>query len=422
MSNKNTFKRLIGVGAFACCSAILLSVTAQSARSQQIPSVSDLGGMIGGTLRFYQSLNDANEPEAAESVIPEALYTDKAAAEDPASEEAPAEDADRSLPDFTEDGDLEFIPLTTTVPADRASTAADAADTSGAADTPDTADTPDSAENDWMEDGDSGRESDNTAAEKEDKDSKENKEDKAPVPGTVTETGTADAGKTDADPTGTETAEESADGKDADWMETVETEDGGEELTAAASVTLTLSVDNKNHTEYLHGYEDGTARPGGKITRAEACQILYNLLKSRPKERAVLSDVKDGAWYAEPVRLLAACGIVDCPGDKARPDDYMTRAELVSALTRLVQSNGTGKNTFSDVTPSHPYYAAIIKAVGLGWVNGYEDGTFKPDGSITRAEAAKVVNRALNRNPDKDWIDANITESLYSDLTPDHWA
>ena len=438
MSNKNTFKRLIGVGAFACCSAILLSVTAQSARSQQIPSVSDLGGMIGGTFRFYQTLNEENGEAAADAVIPETMALDrmsadktsadktsaekttaeKTTAEAPSSEEAEPEDAARSLPDFTEDGDADFIPLT----AAPELSAADPEPVDAVADDNRTAAEPSApaasgAENDWM---DSGSESAEPAAGKDDKDDGE--ENKAPASGTLTETGTADARKTDADKTDAEPVEEAADGKDGDWMETVETENGGEELTAAASVTLTLSVDNNNHTEYLHGYEDGTARPGGKITRAEACQILYNLLKSRPKERAALSDVKDDAWYAEPVRLLAACGIVDCPGDKARPDDYMTRAELVSALTRLVQAGSAGKVSFTDVPVSHTYYNAIAKAVGLGWVNGYEDGTFKPDGSITRAEAAKVVNRALNRNPDKDWIDANITESLYSDLTPDHWA
>ena len=415
MSNKNTFKRLIGVGAFACCSAILLSVTAQSARSQQIPSVSDLGGMIGGTLRFYQTLNEENETVAEDAVIPAAL------SENTAAEEAHAEDADRALPDLTEERDADLIPLTKSQelakgqePAAAVSEPAGMAGTLTAAESS----APD-AENDWMDNGkeDAEPSADTAPAEKDGKDGTE--EEKAPASGSLAESGTADARQTDAEKTDTETAQEAGDSRDGDWMET---EAGGEELTAAASVTLTLSVDNKNHTEYLHGYEDGTARPGGKITRAEACQILYNLLKSRPKERAVLSDVKDNAWYAEPVRLLAACGVVDCPGDKARPDDYMTRAELVSALTRLVQAGSAGQVSFTDVPVSHTYYNAIAKAVGLGWVNGYEDGTFKPDGSITRAEAAKVVNRALNRNPDKDWIDANITESLYSDLTPDHWA
>ena len=448
MSSKKTVRRLIGVSVFACCSAILLSVTAQSARSQQVPSVSDLGDMIGGTIRFYQSLNEENEAGSAEAAAPEEAVPAQPAA-DPADD---AGGAVRTLPDFTEEDPADTVPAAVSVIDTEPAGITDSLSLTSA----DPASSPVSltsaaGNDDWMENGADGKKPDESAGQTAD-DGKSADEEKKESAGQTADAGEekteADAGKTDAGNTGGNTggktggntgedksgessgaSDEKSDGKSGgkeekseDWMETVETADGGEELTAAASVALTLSVDNKNHTEYLHGYEDGTARPGGKITRAEACQILYNLLKSRPKERASLSDVKDDAWYAEPVRLLAACGIVDCPGDKARPDDYMTRAELVSALTRLVQSGSAGKVSFTDVPPSHPYFNAIAKAVGLGWVNGYEDGTFKPDGSITRAEAAKVVNRALSRTPDKAWIDENIKEALYSDLTADHWA
>ena len=437
MSNKRTLKSLIGVGAFACCSAVLLSVTAQSAQSRQIPSVSELGDMIGGTIRFYQSLNMESEAAGAGAAVTEEPAPEAVIPEDPTPEEHEA-DVSRaafSLPDFT--GEDAQAGTTAAEPDTAGMVTAGVIDgeTAGITDSlsltsADPSSSPVSltssaaGDDDWMEGDGSGKKADEPADEKPAEESPAEKEKSSSEEEKSSEEDKKEAAageKTDADKT-EKTGSEKAAEKSDDWMETVETADGGEELTAAASVTLTLSVDNKNHTEFLHGYEDGTARPGGKITRAEACQILYNLLKTKPKERAALSDVKDDAWYAEPVRLLAACGIVDCPGDKARPDDYMTRAELVSALTRLVQTESAGKVSFTDVSASHPYYSAIAKAVGLGWVNGYEDGTFKPDGSITRAEAAKVVNRALSRTPDKEWIDENIKDALYSDLGPDHWA
>ena len=407
MSNKNSLKRLFGVGAFACCSAILLSVTAQSARSQQIPTVNDLGGMIGGTIRFYQSLNDEAEADA----VPEAPVQAEAAEAVVVNEAAEV----RSLPDFSDPAPVsssvsvideaeEEAKQAPEMTAVLSLNAAEPDQASAAAQTP--------AEDDWMKEDDAGQTAaagSTTAAEPEKTASSE-----ADKP--------SGSGKDGKEPAAAEDKENKEEEKkaDDDWMETAD--DGAEELTAVASGKLSLGIDNARHTEYLHGYEDGTARPGGKITRAEACQILYNLLRTKPSNRASLSDVKNDDWFAEPVRLLAAYSIVDTPGDKARPGDYMTRAELVSALSRLVSAESKGEVSFSDVPASHPYYDAIAKAVGLGWVNGYEDGTFKPDGSITRAEAAKVVNRALSRTPDKDWIDANVKDSLYSDLAKDHWA
>ena len=104
MSNKRTLKSLIGVGAFACCSAVLLSVTAQSAQSRQIPSVSELGDMIGGTIRFYQSLNMESEAAGAGAAVTEESAQTAVIPEDPIPEEP--EDVSRavfSLPDFTEE-------------------------------------------------------------------------------------------------------------------------------------------------------------------------------------------------------------------------------------------------------------------------------------------------------------------------------
>ncbi len=413
MWNKRPLKKLLGLGVFACASAVLLSVTAQSARSERVPTVSEVGSMIGGTFRFVETLKE----EAAENADPTAIPVEIPEEPEidwimtPLDVQDPAPDSSETamkLDDLSGLSDSLSLSSASSASSDEPASGVDSLQ-SGTAIASDagTAAAGASSGDDWMtgETPSDGAEKKAPAGEAGQEESKNKQEAGAGKQSDAAETPTA----------GEEEAAETA----GDFMET---DDGGEELVAAASVTLSLQANNKNHTEYLHGYEDGTARPGGTITRAEACQILYNLLASKPSDRAVLKDVKDSDWFAEPVRLLAAYGIIDTPNDKARPTDYMTRAELVSALSRLVAANTSARVTFTDVPASHPYYADIAKAVGLKWVNGYEDGTFKPDGSITRAEAAKVVNRALSRTPDTAWIDGNLSGDLYSDLTKDHWA
>ena len=196
----------------------------------------------------------------------------------------------------------------------------------------------------------------------------------------------------------------------------------GEELVVTARTSLTLKKSGSVHTPFFHGYDDNTFRPSGKISRAEGCQILYNLLSEVPTERARLSDVPANAWYYDAVASLAAYGVIDVTNAEARPSDPMTRGEFVSALAYFFPGKVGAGETFTDVEIGYPYYGAVQKASALGWVNGYGDGTFQPDGTITRAEAATVMNRALKRTPDEEWIDAHVTDMLYTDLTPEHWA
>ena len=196
----------------------------------------------------------------------------------------------------------------------------------------------------------------------------------------------------------------------------------GEALVVTARVSLTLKKSASEHGAFLHGYEDGTFRPSGTITRAEACQILYNLLSETPADRAKLTDVPSNAWYYDAVASLAAYGVIDVTDSKARPTDPMTRGEFVSALAYFFPGKITPGGDFPDVKIDYPYYGAVQKAAAKGWIKGYDDGTFRPDGTITRAEAATVVNRALGRTADAAWIRLNASTPLYSDLPATHWA
>ena len=405
MSTRNSLKRLLGIGAFVCCSVVLLGVTAHSARSEQLPTVSELGTIVTDPLGFVreQPVPPAVPAASAELDLPaEPDGSDAAGAEtEEAADPVPAgEETFVFLPDFTDPSDEEETENETrdsAVPAavidDGAGGVSDtlsltSAELQSASVSGGKEDPKDPPEETVPEDKEktSGEEknepsgsaeAEGPAAGTEEPEKSEGPEKEPEAESAASSDEKYADGETEAP---SEPAAETEDAGAAETAEAAETDSGEEELVAVAAVTLSLKTDNKHHQEYLHGYDDGTARPGGKITRAEACQILYNLLERKPDNRLGLKDVSDDAWYAEPVRLLAAYSIIDCPDGKARPTDYMTRAELVSALYRLVSAgsastSASGKSDFSDMPASHPYAGAIAAAVKLGWVNGYEDGT-----------------------------------------------
>ncbi len=191
----------------------------------------------------------------------------------------------------------------------------------------------------------------------------------------------------------------------------------------APKLQLTLRRGETRHEAYLHGYDDGLFRPNGNITRAEEAQMIYNLLEDKPADRAVLSDVYRNDWYYDALGLLAAAGVVS-PNEFGcvEPKAQLTRAEFLTMLVNLFPELPTADCSYSDLSRSDPWYGAIAKATAAGWVNGYEDGTFRAEGKVTRAEAATIFNRVLGRHADHVLLDAQLVIPLYGDLTSAHWA
>lgn len=156
---------------------------------------------------------------------------------------------------------------------------------------------------------------------------------------------------------------------------------------------------------YINGYDNGTVLPGASIRRAEVAQIFYNLLTEESRKtyettENSFSDVSKSHWANTAISTLANCGILK--GDTAgsfRPNAVMSRAELVVMLTRFYDMNATDlpENKFSDVQ-GHWAINEIRFAANENWINGYPDGRFKPNQSISRAEAVKIVNLVLGRN------------------------
>ena len=178
----------------------------------------------------------------------------------------------------------------------------------------------------------------------------------------------------------------------------------------------------EGHPVYIEGFRDGTFHPNGDLTRAQAVQMVDRLLAQPQGGSGTCSftDVPDGQWYTRAVRDVTAWGLVD-DGDRFRPDDLMSRGDFAALLVRL-HPEAEGRAAFTDVSPSHPDYAAIGAAAALGWVTGYSDGSFHPNRGLTRAEAVTMLNRAANRPGDSREAEKLLTLGLFPDVGPKHWA
>lgn len=184
-----------------------------------------------------------------------------------------------------------------------------------------------------------------------------------------------------------------------------------EPTTAPTSQPTAPVLDNEKHIAYIKGYEDGTVRPNNSITRAEVAQIFFNLMTDASKQQFrstsnTFKDVSSTAWYNEAVSTLARASVLQGYEDGTfLPDKAISRAEMATILTRVQVLNSSlatspqAAKSFPDVAAGSWYYTYVQTASRNGWINGYEDGTFRPDSSITRAETVTMVNRLLSRNP-----------------------
>ena len=179
------------------------------------------------------------------------------------------------------------------------------------------------------------------------------------------------------------------------------------------------------HLDYLHGYGNGRFGPDDAMTRAQAAQMFDNLLLGQEISGDVtFLDVPADAWYAQAVSRLAALGVIEGVGNgRFAPERAISRAEFTAMAMRFAQVTGGGTCTFSDVLPGAWYYEAVAGAAELGWIDGYPDGTFRPNATISRAEVAAIVNRMLGRVADQDYIDSHSSEiRTFRDLPTTHWA
>lgn len=166
-------------------------------------------------------------------------------------------------------------------------------------------------------------------------------------------------------------------------------------------------LNGDDHFAYVAGYTDGTVRPNAKITRAEVAMIFYRLLDedarvANENDSNAFSDVTDGMWFNTAVSTIARLGIVKGRSTEIfEPNAPITRAEFATICARFDHSKVESTESFSDI---HGHWAEkfVEHAAALGWVNGYMDGTFRPNATITRAEAMAMINRVLGRLPESE--------------------
>ena len=177
------------------------------------------------------------------------------------------------------------------------------------------------------------------------------------------------------------------------------------------------------HIRYLYGYEDRTVRPQGKITRAEAAALIARLaeLDMSDKSKPDFADTPS-AWYNSAINIMVKKDLMF--GDKNgnfRPNEPITRGEFARALLYIDRANDKVA-PFADVK-GHQFEAAINQAFGNGRINGYPDGTFRPDDYIQRAEAARMLNQYANRGTTLEGM-APVAKDLarFTDIDESHWA
>ena len=201
-------------------------------------------------------------------------------------------------------------------------------------------------------------------------------------------------------------------------------------------------LNTEDHFSYVVGYAEdyrtGEAtdnedlwpvKPNNQITRAEVATIFYRLLEDEVRDEYDtttndFSDVTADSWYNQTVSTLARMGIVKGYEDGSfRPNAPITRAEFGAIATRFFAETGATyvPGTFTDVTGDEWYANAIQDAVNLGLIGGYPDGTVRPNNNITRAEACAIVNRTLGRVPDADHLLPEDVMKVWPDNNPTDW-
>ena len=184
-------------------------------------------------------------------------------------------------------------------------------------------------------------------------------------------------------------------------------------------------LNDSDHFAYVIGYKDGNVRPYGLISRAETTTIFFRLLKDSVRDGNLLTsntytDVADDYWANTAISTMTGLGIVQGRSTTTfDPKAPITRAQFAAICARFDTGKSSGEQTFSDIQ-GHWAEKYIERAAELGWIKGFEDGTFRPDAYITRAQAMTMINRVLNRIPE-DESDLLPGMNVWPDCNPGDW-
>ena len=193
------------------------------------------------------------------------------------------------------------------------------------------------------------------------------------------------------------------------------------------NVTFTALYEACDHMAYMVGRSDTQFAPNGNLTRAEAATILSRLTEGFDENgtypAAPYSDLNTSAWYAKYVNFAASKGIVNGrPDGTFDPDASITRAEFATMIANFAGVGRVEAPSASNDVAGHWAAGYIVALERANIVTGYEDGTFRPNANITRAEAATMVNGAIDRTPDTALdLAANSYTNPFTDVTAGQW-
>ena len=199
---------------------------------------------------------------------------------------------------------------------------------------------------------------------------------------------------------------------------------GGTTTIEDEEVPLGPILNMVDHYAYIQGYPDETVRPQGNITREEVAAVFFRLLDPTYREtirttEEDYSDVAESRWSVKHIGTLSNGQVLTGYADGSfKPGTFMTKAELATVASRFDALSEPGDVKFSDVS-GHWAEKYILSAAAKGWVKGYEDGTFKPDQYITRAEFVTLVNNVLERRVHEENILPDAIQ--FKDLQKGKW-
>ena len=192
-------------------------------------------------------------------------------------------------------------------------------------------------------------------------------------------------------------------------------------------------LNTEDHYSYIVGYQDGTLQPYGDITRGQVATIFFRLLTDETRDAYWsqtnnYSDCGPNLWCNNAISTLSNMGIIDGYADGTfRPYGKITRAQFAKMAVGFFETATKEYQGYYSDVPEDAWYTDYVEAASrVGLIQGFQDGTFRPDANITRAQACVIVNRALNRKPDEDhllpekemitWTDNNPGDWFYADM------
>lgn len=188
-----------------------------------------------------------------------------------------------------------------------------------------------------------------------------------------------------------------------------------------------FGAEHPTHIGYINGYPDGSVQPDGAITREEMTAILYRIVSHDYENPftatgSAFFDVAADRWSAHDIEYMADKKVVyGYPDGAFQPGNNLTRAEFAALIRRFAKlESADQENPFHDLDDTHWAYEDIVSLNASGLMQGYEDGTYRTENPITRAEVMTVINKILGRNPSEDYV-KSLDFNPFHDLKKNQW-